>query len=193
MAEIVPTILATTLAEYHDRLEQIKPFATRIHVDISDGDFTPTKTINLAHVYVPEGVELDLHLMVKDPFSHLESALALKPRLVIIHTEAEGNHQYCIAELQSFGVDAGIALLPESTVEENAELLKKADHALIFTGDLGHNGGTLDATQLHKLQEVKTLNEEIETSVDGGVNTENAAAIDADVLFVGSAYMLMVS
>lgn len=193
MAEIVPTILATTPGEYHDRLERVKGTAKRVHVDIADGEFAPTKTINLAQVYVPEGVELDIHLMVKNPFDYLESALALKPALVIVHVEAAGDHSDCIAEIQSFGVDAGVALLPETQVQDHAELIQSADHALIFTGDLGHYGGDLDHDQLHKLVDVKLLKPDIETSVDGGVNKGNIDELDADVLYVGSGYMELVS
>lgn len=193
MAEIVPTILVATPGEYHERLEELKPFAKRIHVDITDGEFAPTETINLAQVYVPEGVELDIHLMVKNPHNYLESAFALKPALIIIHAEADGNHHDCIKEIRSFGVDAGIALLPESTVEQYAEYITQADHALIFTGKLGHSGGTFDASQLHKLAEAKLLNADIETSVDGGVNHTNIAIIEADVVYAGAGYMGLVN
>lgn len=193
MAEIVPTILVATPGEYHERLEEVKPFARRIHVDITDGQFAPSQTINLAQVYVPEGVELDIHLMVNNPLEYLESAIALKPALIIIHAEAGENHRQCVKEIQSFGIDAGIALLAESQIEDHAELLKQADHCLIFTGKLGHSGGIFDTKQLHKLAEAKALNADIETSVDGGVNHENISLIEADVAYAGAGYMGLVN
>lgn len=189
MAEIVPTILATTPGEYHDRLDKVAGHTKRIHVDISDGIFAPNKTINLAQVYVPEGVELDIHLMVKDPMSYLESALALKPNLIIVHAEADGDHTKCIKEIQSFGVDAGVAYLPQTKPND---LLTNADHVLVFTGNLGHYGGVLDKEQLHKIHQARDINPDIEVSIDGGVNAENAPDLQADVLYVGSAYLAMV-
>lgn len=192
MAEIVPTILATTPGEYHERLEQIKDTAKRIHVDISDGDFAPSETINLAQVYVPEGAELDLHLMVQNPFSYLNSALALKPSLIIVHAEVEGNYVEILKEIQSFGVDAGVAFLQDTQIEDHAELVKLADHVLVFTGDLGHYGGDLDHSQLHKVAEVRAINPNAEISIDGGVNSDNADELEVDVLYVGSAYLDMV-
>lgn len=192
MAEIVPTILATTPGEYHERLEDVKLHTKRIHVDICDGDFAPSETINLAQVYVPEGVELDLHLMVQNPFSYLNSALALKPNLIIVHAEVEGNYVNVIKEIQSFGVDAGVAFLQETQIEDRAELVKLADHVLVFTGDLGHYGGDLDHSQLHKIADARAINPNIETSVDGGVNADNVDDLEADVLYVGSAYLDMV-
>lgn len=191
MAEIVPTITVSTPGEYHERLEKILPHTRRIHVDISDGDFAPNELINLAQVYVPEGVELDLHLMVKNPFSHLNSALALKPNLIIIHAEVGGNYVDTIKEIQSFGVDAGVAFLPQTQIEDHAELVKLADHVLVFTGDLGHYGGHLDHDQLHKIAAIRAVNPNAEVSVDGGVNADNVDDLDADVLYVGSAYLAM--
>lgn len=192
MAEIVPTITVSNPGEYHKRLEKILPYTKRIHVDISDGDFAPSELIGLAQVYVPEGVELDLHLMVQNPFSHLNSALALKPSLIIIHAEAEGNFVNTIKEIQSFGVDAGVAFLPETQVEDHAELVKLADHVLVFTGDLGHYGGDLDHHQLHKVADARAINPNAEVSIDGGVNADNIDELEADVLYVGSAYLDMV-
>lgn len=192
MAEIVPTITVSTPGEYHERLEKVLPHSKRVHVDISDGDFAPNELVNLAQVYVPDGVELDLHLMVKNPFSHLNSALALKPSLIIVHAEVEGNYTAIIKEIQSFGVDAGVAFLQETQIEDHAELVKLADHVLVFTGELGHYGGHLDHDQLHKIAEARAVNPDAEVSVDGGVNADNADDLDADVLYVGSAYLDMV-
>ncbi len=39
MAEIIPSILATTADEYRERLELVTRTAKRIHVDIVDGKF----------------------------------------------------------------------------------------------------------------------------------------------------------
>lgn len=191
MAKIVPTILAVTPGEYHDRLEKIKSHTDRVHVDISDGVLAPNKTINLAQVYVPDGMELDIHLMVKNPKDYIESALALKPNLIILHSEVEGgvDIQGCIDEIKSFGVEVGIAYLQESKPNS---LLLHADHALIFTGKLGHYGGVLDGEQLPKIEEARGINPDLEISVDGGVNAENLADLDADIAYVGSAYLAMV-
>jgi pentose-5-phosphate-3-epimerase len=48
---IVPTILAHTPAEYAQQLALVRPFARRLHVDITDGDFADPRTIGLGQVY----------------------------------------------------------------------------------------------------------------------------------------------
>jgi len=192
MAKVVPTILATTPEEYESRLELVLRTATRVHVDIVDGKFADNKTIGLAQVYVPEGVELDLHLMVENPHDHLLSALALKPNLIIVHAEAEGDHAECAQDIQAMGVKAGIAYLTETAPDE---LVKRFDHALVFTGRLGHYNGELHQPSLGKILEIKELNQDIEVAVDGGVNRRNMQAVldaGADVLDAGMGYEGMI-
>ena len=190
MAKVVPTILAQTPQEYQDRLDLVTKTSKRVHVDICDNDFVPRRTISLGQVHVPEGVELDLHLMVKDPQTHLSSALALKPRLIIIHSEAEGNHLDCARDIQAMGIKAGIAYLQQSQPDQS---VMNFDHALVFTGTLGHYGGKFDDAQQPKLLAIKALNPHIETSVDGGVNAGNYRDINAEVLYAGSGYEEIVS
>jgi len=192
MAEIVPTILATTPEDYQSRLELVLRSSKRIHVDIVDGRFAANKTIGLAQAYVPEGVELDLHLMVENPHDYLQSALALKPSLIIVHAESSGDHVKCAVDIKKMGIKAGIAYLQDSKPNS---LVSNFDHALVFTGNLGNYGGHLNQQSLSKILEIKELNPGIEVSVDGGVNRSNQQAVieaGADVLAAGMGYIGMI-
>ena len=53
MVAIVPTITTDDPAVYRDRLEIYRQFAERIHIDVSDGQFAPSKTLNLNQLYWP--------------------------------------------------------------------------------------------------------------------------------------------
>lgn len=188
MARIVPTVLATNPDEFKSMAARAEKLSNRIHVDITDGDFTDGQTINLSQVYASEGVSLDLHLMVVNIKDHLETALSLKPRLIIIHAESKGDLKEVISEIKSLGVDAGVAILPETKIESAKELIGMSDHVLIFTGKLGYNGGKFQEDQLAKVAEVRELNPYVEISVDGGVNAENAEQIKnagVDILYAG--------
>lgn len=192
MAEIVPTILAETPEIFQSRMELVTRTAQRVHVDIVDGKFAETKTIGLSQVYVPDGVQLDLHLMVQNPQEHLQSALALKPNLIIVHAESEGDHAECARDIQLMGVKAGLAYLKDSNPDE---LVKQFDHALVFTGKLGHYNGELYQPSLAKVLEIKELKSDIEVAVDGGINRRNMQAVidaGADVLDAGMGYEGMI-
>jgi ribulose-phosphate 3-epimerase len=189
MAKVVPTVLATTPSEYQTKLERASGLSKRVHVDICDGEFASNKTIGLAQVHYDEDIEVDLHLMLKDPAAQLQTALSLKPRLIIIHAEAEGDLLPIIEQMRSVGIQAGVALLPQTTPEKAEKLIQKADHVLIFTGTLGQNGGLFQHDQLLKTEKVRDINPEVEISVDGGISDLNGALIATqgiDVLYVGS-------
>src|SRR5665213_2659826 len=79
MADVAVTILATDPTDFADRIQRVKAFAKRVHVDISDGRFAPTKTIGLAQAYGVTGAQFDLHLMIEYPETQMDNALALKP------------------------------------------------------------------------------------------------------------------
>lgn len=190
MASVVPTVNAASPAEYAEMMKRAAALSNRVHVDASDGKFTDSSTINVAQITVPEGVELDVHLMVEQPHEVIETALSLKPRLIIFHVESEGDLTELIKRTRKMGVKAGIALLQRSQPQQYRSLIEMVDHALIFTGTLGHNGGQLDIDQLVKVAEVRKVKPEIEVSVDGGVNAHNASLIvmqDVNILYSGGA------
>ena len=189
MATVVPTILATTPDEYGTMLELAEGLSQRVHVDICDGRFADNKTIGLAQVQVSAGVELDLHLMLQNPLEQLETALSLKPHLIIFHAESTGDVAGAMAHTRDLGVRAGVAVLPQTSVETARPLIEHADHVLIFTGQLGHNGGQFQSDQLARISDVRQLRPAAEISVDGGVNDRNAALIalqSVDVLYTGA-------
>jgi len=188
MADVAVTILATDPTDFADRIQRVKAFAKRVHVDISDGRFAPTKTIGLAQAYGVTGAQFDLHLMIEYPETQMDNALALKPDLIIVHAEAKGDLRGVLEQCHTLGIKAGVAILPQTPIEAVKDLLPLADHVLIFTGSLGHNGGVMQKDCLMKIAEVKQSSK-AEIGVDGGVNLETgvlAVAAGADVLDSGS-------
>jgi pentose-5-phosphate-3-epimerase len=189
MATVVPTVLATTPDEYAAMIKTARSLSARVHVDLCDGRFADATTIGLAQVHVPDGTLLDLHLMLKDPAAQLETALSLHPNLIIFHAESDGDVMGYLRHARELGIKAGIALLQPTSAEDARAFLEVADHALIFTGTLGHNAGAFQAEQVVKASEIRKVNSAIEISVDGGVTDVNARSVVAqgvDVLDVGA-------
>ena len=91
-------------------------------------------------------------------------------------------------QLKAVDIKSGIALLPDTSVESAAKLISQVDHVLIFGGRLGYQGSNLQKENLVKLKQAKSINPNIETGWDGGVNDSNAAQVSAagaDVINVG--------
>ncbi len=194
MARVVPVVDAISPDDYAARIERVKPFATRLHVDISDGVFTDTKTIGPSQVYGIDGAELDLHLMLDRPSANIETIISLAPSLVICHFEANDNLPAIFDQLRACDIKVGLAIKPDTTIAQVADLLPQVDSLLIYTGSsLGRNSqpetDEFQMGQLEKIAEARAINPSLEMGVDGRVDQSSAKlAIDAgaDVLNVGS-------
>ena len=188
MSVICPTVLADTVDEYRDQMEVIVPFASRIQIDLGDGQFT-TKTVDISDVWWPETMEPDIHLMHKTPMESLPTIVAMKPSMVIVHAEAEQAKE-AIEYLRKHDIRAGVALLQPTTVESVRDLVWLSDHVLIFSGSLGSFGGKVDFSLLSKVQQIRDIKPELEIGWDGGINVDTVKKLadgGIDVLNVGSA------
>jgi ribulose-phosphate 3-epimerase len=189
MIDICPTITASEPDEYRKQIERIVPFTKRLHIDLADGIFTPNKLLPVDEVWWPGGIRADLHVMYKRPDEHLDALIALGPQLVIVQAEAEGDFIEFAKRLHLHGIEAGVALLPDTQPEIIKPGLELIDHVLIFSGNLGYQGGsTANTDLLEKIKAIKALKSTIEVGWDGGVNDQNAAELASggvEVLNVG--------
>lgn len=187
-ATITPTVLAGSPEEYGRQVERIAHFATRVHIDLADGVFAPTKTIGLADVWWPGGVRADLHVMYQRPFEHLQLFLDLNPQMVIVHAEADGDFVEFADLMHRHGIEVGVALKAETSPELIKPALGMIDHVLVFSGNLGHFGGQADMRMIDKVKLLRRLKPTLEIGWDGGINAQNVQGLTmhgVDVLNVG--------
>lgn len=190
MSVIAPTITVETAEEYKASIERLQPFAQRVHIDISDGEFAPTFLLDEKQIYWPKEWVVDIHAMVARPADHLPALIALKPSLIVFHAETGVNLAPILEEVRKNGIRAGVALQKPTVPLTVAGAIKSADHVLVFSGDLGHYGGTASLMQLEKVRLIKAINPAVEIGWDGGISVENAYTLTqggVDVLNTGSA------
>ncbi len=177
----IPGINCKTLSCVREAMEIIKTLpASWVQVDISDGIFTPARTFN-----DPKGFKdlcrelrfsnnIEVHLMVKNPENYLSDWLSVGIKRVIIHTEAVRDEN----ELESYkrkceknGAELGLALNPDTTVEEKKNLLKRVSFIQILAVPPGFSG----QRELDVGDKVSFLREtfpRVTIEMDGGVNEE---------------------
>ena len=185
---IAPAILAENAQQYKEQVDRITGFAERVHIDLTDGEFAPTFTVSIPELWAPEGWTIDIHAMVNKLDEYVPKLIALRPHLIIIHAEAEGNVLGALKEIKRSGIMAGLALLKPTVPQTVEELIKEAEHVLIFSGELGKFGGTASLMQLEKIRLVKMINPNVEIGWDGGVMVDNAYSLvqgGVNVLNVG--------
>ena len=189
-AVIAPCITVETAEEYIAAVQRLTPFATRVHIDISDGEFAPTFLIGAEQLSWPGTWQVDVHAMVARPSEHLEKLISLKPATIIIHAEVTENVAVHLQKIRQAGIRAGVALLKTTVPSTVAEAIKAADHVMIFSGELGKYGGQASMMQTEKIRLIRAINPSVEIGWDGGVNVSNAYNISqagVNVLNVGGA------
>ena len=102
MAEIVPTVLCENAEDYKLTIERLSPFAKRVHIDLADGEFAPTKTVELSEMWWPQDWQVDIHAMVARPSLYVDALVQMRPSLVIFHAEVDEFAAFYPAA-QSFG------------------------------------------------------------------------------------------
>lgn len=188
MAVICPTVTAFDPHEYREQMERIAPFTSRVHIDLMDGEFAPTKSPELDHIWWPHYTRADVHLMYKRPMDHVKWLIKLNPRLVIIHNEADVHHMHFAGELHKEGIEVGLAILHDTPVEHAYQIMHSFDHVLVFSGKLGYHGGEVDLGLLDKVKKIREHHPDAEIAWDGGINDQNAKQLveaGVDVLNVG--------
>lgn len=175
MSIICPTITAENPHVYREQIERVSSFAPRLHVDVMDGIFTPNKSVELSQLWWPEEKEIDIHLMYQSPDGVLDQIIELKPSLLIVHASVVKDVQSLSESLGRAGIKLGVALFPDDQVSNITESLPLLSHVLVFSGNLGYQGGSVaDLGLLSKVEEIKKINPNIEIGWDGGVNDQNA-------------------
>lgn len=185
---ICPSLTFGTAAEYSSYMDTVATFAGRLHIDVTDGILTPSRSIGLAQIWWPKGKIADIHLMYRRPLEYVEALVSLGPSLVVVHPEAEGDLGAFAAHLKKFKIRFGIALMPGVALASLNNLLDVADHALIFSGTLGSYGGHANPARFEDVRALRRHYPNIEIGWDGGANASNVHAIaraGVDTITVG--------
>ena len=190
---IVPSILTDNKQDYRTQVEKINVFTRRVQIDVTDGKFAPTQTLDVTNVWWPKNWQADLHLMVTNPSENLDTVLKLNPSLCILHAEASEDLMPTFQALKDAGIKVGVALLPSTFPGNVKQYIEAVDHVLIFARQLGMQGSPADLMQMEKIALVRNMKPEVEIGWDGGANMSNVRALahaDLDVINVGSVIAL---
>jgi ribulose-phosphate 3-epimerase len=192
---INPSILSADFANLGLELQRIAS-ADLIHVDVMDNHFVPNLTIGLPVVQRLQEVTpkpLDVHLMIDDPERWAPGYAEAGAYSVTFHAEATGDSVGLARRIRDLGARAGIALKPETNVQDYLEIVDEFDQVLVMTVEPGFGGQSFMEWTMPKLvalrEVVSHTGLDIWLQVDGGINEETiaiAAEAGADTFVAGS-------
>lgn len=159
-----------------------------IHLDIMDGKFVNNESDMFDFINDNEtNKSLDIHLMVGDTISYIEKYSKLNPNNITIHYEIKNNLSESINLIKSKNIKVGLAINPDTDIDEIIKYLDKIDLLLIMSVVPGLGGQSyIDVS--NKLKQARLLQQKYNfvIEVDGGIKDNNISTIDTDIAVVGS-------
>lgn len=203
MVEVSTSLLSVTKENIITTIYDLETAHTDyFHIDVMDGEFVENSTVSLMLEYSEyikqiSNIPLDVHLMVKDVKAYITSYLGLNPNIITFHLEAckdKKEVMELIKYIKENGCKVGIAIKPNTNIEEIYEFLPYIHMCLVMTVEPGKGGQKLipeTICKVKKLNEyIKEKNLEIDIEVDGGINVDNVNELTnagANIIVSGSA------
>lgn len=156
------------------------------HIDVMDGRFVENDTSETMRIYCEylnqiTNVPIDVHLMVTNVKEYIDSYSIFNPNIITFHYEAckdkEEVNKY-INQIKERDCKVGLAIKPNTQIEDIIEFLPKINLLLIMSVEPGEGGQEFINSALEKIKYAKEKIDELsldtEIEVDGGINIENA-------------------
>ena len=177
-----PSIYAADFARLAEDLAALIDAGARIfQFDVGDGHFVEPITIGpivlqaISPLFRARGAILDVHLMVDNPRRHFRAFAEAGADSVTAHVEVVGEVvDETVAEARALGLGFGLALSPETPVEQLAARATGADIVLVMGVHPGYSGQAFLPETTGRVQRLRELlPAHVPIQVDGGVGAEN--------------------
>lgn len=152
-----------------------------LHLDIADGSFTPgyatwRNTEDLKEIRLPADLNLEVHLMVKNPEEIFESWLKKGTKRIIIHLSTTENLRAITEHCNERQIPVLLAIEKEIEVEHAFPYIPLVFGCQILAVKPGLSGQKFDPEALNKIKKLRQRFPQLFIEVDGGVNPQVAKA-----------------
>ena len=157
MVEIIPAILARSIADLKTKLAEIPSEFKLVHIDVLE-----------ENIWTDIDIDFEAHLMVPHPGEIIERWVNRGARKIIVHELNE--------EINKFRDKVEISLAVELHIplEKIFPLIPKIDFLhLMSIAEIGEQGHPLDERIFDRIKTVREKFPQLIISVDGGINRTN--------------------
>lgn len=195
--EIHPSILSADFSELGNEIRIVESAGVEgIHFDVMDGHFVPNISFGapvLTSIRKTTKLPFYVHLMITDPVKYTPDFIKAGADCIFVHPETGQDIVALAGFMEKQGVRPGIAINPETSVDEIKYLLPSFKDFLVMTVHPGFGGQTMIVEALEKVTQINKMSvhwpNPAVVHVDGGVNAKTAGKVaeaGTTVLVAGS-------
>lgn len=176
MTEVIPGILEQDFSGITRKIRLVENYVSWVQIDLLDGTLFGNTNFHdpspFSSLRTP--LNLELHMMVKNPIQMVDQWAEVGIKRFIAHTEGLTNIDQFIDKVKEKKLEAGLAIDIETEVSVLFPYLDKIDVVLIMGIHTGKSGQSFQELAVGKVKEVREKAPNLPIEVDGGVGGQTA-------------------
>lgn len=178
MIEVIPAILETDVSEIQRKMLMVDDKVSWVQIDIADGMLVPNTVLPDPHFFqtIDTSLQLELHMMVKDPLRFLSQYFQVGFKRFFAHIEGDFVQDF-ITKCQNLGVEKGLAIDGSTDADKIAPFIDHIDGVLVMAIEAGFSGRPYREDTQEKIKKIRQIDSDIPIAVDGAMNDVNALKV----------------
>ncbi len=173
MPSIIPTVFATSKAQFKDRFNKLIKVSNVLQIDFMDGGFVESKSLPISQIPNLKKYKnsFEAHLMIYHPEKYIKTLKKKGFKKIIFHYESvkKENIENIIRLIKKADLKAFLAINPETKVSSIIKYLPKVDGILFLGVHPGKEHQSFIPEVYKKIKQLRKISN-IKIQVDGGVN-----------------------
>lgn len=161
---LCPSMMCASYGELKKEINELDQAGIDMfHCDVMDGSFVPNMTMGIIDIQTIRKYTkkpIDCHLMIENPSEKVDWFIDAGVNLIYIHPESERYVIKTLAHIKSRGINAGIAINPDTSISSIKELLNLCDYVMVMTVNPGFAGQKFIDFTKKKIEELIILKQE---------------------------------